>query len=190
MATATHDFGRTRTVDSKVLELDALLDETPEELEALYKTATVPRIDAIRGDLRGRMLAATIVPPRVRRVLRAFAGTKGFPWRGKSFRAHSEGARPAGARGASSPPGDKGEGINRILSDRIKLFRFETFIARSRAGDFDAVQLDYDLRGNPWVIRQVKDEIRQLRDGLFLGQAYFMAKGAPHLVLYFGLEMK
>lgn len=174
MATATQDVIQARFSSSEArLDVDALLDKTPSELEAMYQTATVPRIDAIRGDLKGRMLAVTIVPRRVRDALCSFAGTSAFPWKGKSFRAHSI---------------DKGEGINRIFSDRLKLFRFETFIARSRAGDFDAVQLDYDLRGNPWVIRQVKDEIRQVREGLYLGQAYFMMKGDPKLVLYFGLE--
>jgi hypothetical protein len=158
---------------SDVSDLDALLDKTPDELAKLYRNGWVPRIDSIRGDLRGRMLAAPIVSPRVRKVLRAFAGTSAFPWRGKSFRAHGI---------------DRGEGINRVFSDRLKLFRFETFIERSRAGDFDAVQLDYDLRGNPGVIRRVKDEIRAIRDGLYLGQAYFVASGKPHLVLYFGLE--
>ena len=98
-----------------VSDLDELLDKTPAELEKLYAKGWVPRIDAIRGDLRGRMLAATIVSPRVRKVLRAFAGSSIFPWKGKSFRPHGL---------------DRGEGINRVFSDRLKLFRFDTFIAR------------------------------------------------------------
>ncbi len=170
---ATYDLERTRVSPEAPRALVELLDKSPDELEALYALALVPRIDAIRGDLRGRVLAAPIVSPRVRPVLRSLARMKGFPWRGKSFRAHGI---------------DRGEGINRIFSDSFKLFRFETFIARSRAGDFDAVQLDYDRPGNPWFIRRVKDEIRALRDGLYLGQAYFVSAGKPHLVLYFGLE--
>jgi len=154
-------------------DLDALLEKTPEELARLYRGGWVPRIEAIKGDLRGRMLAATIVSPRVNGVLRAFARTSAFPWKGKSFRPHGS---------------DRGEGINRVFSDRLQLFRFDTFVARSRAGDFDAVQLDYDLRGNPGIIRRVKDEIRGIGDGLYLGQAYFVTSGKPHLVLYFGLE--
>lgn len=169
----TYTEERTRVSSETPRALDELLEKSPSELEALYATAFVPRIDVLRGDLRGRMLAAPIVSPRVRPVLRVIARMKGFPWRGKSFRAHGI---------------DRGEGINRIVSDRFKLFRFDTFIARSRAGDFDAVQLDYDRPGNPWIIRRVKDEIRALRDGLYLGQAYFVTSGKPHLVVYFGLE--
>jgi hypothetical protein len=96
-----------------------------------------------------------------------------FPWRGKSFSPHDTGA---------------GEGINRIFNDRITRYRFETYIGRSRAGDFDALQLDYDLPENPFFIRPIKDEIRQLRPGLYLGQAYLKGRREPHLVLYFGLS--
>ena len=105
--------------------------------------------------------------------MRAFASSARFPWRGKSF-------SPLGA--------ERGEGINRIFTDGIRLFRFETFVGRSRAGSFDAVQLDYDLPGNPFFIRAIKDEIRELRPGLWLGQAYAQLRGEPHLVLYFGLS--
>ena len=153
-------------------DLDALLEKTPDELERLYRSGWVPRIEKIKGDLRGRMLAAPIVSPRVNGILRAFARTSAFPWKGKSFRPQTL---------------DRGEGINRVFVDRFKLFRFETFVARSRAGDFDAVQLDYDRPGNPGIIRRVKDEIRGIGDNLYLGQAYFVASGKPHLVVYFGL---
>ena len=32
---------------------------------------------------------------------------------------------------------------------------------------FDAFQLDYDNRDNPFFVRAIKDEVRQLRPGLF-----------------------
>ncbi len=78
--------------------------------------------------------------------------------------------------------------MNRVFTDRLRLFRFETTIARSRAGDFDAVQLDYDHPGNPFFVRAIHDEVRRLRPGLFLGQAYLTRPGRPRLLLYFGLE--
>ena len=111
----------------------------------------------------------------MRGLIRAFASSQRFPWRGKSF-AHQDDAR--------------GGGMNRVVLDRFKLYRFETFVAPSRAGGFDAVQLDYDLPENPFFIRAIKDEVRQLRPGLFLGQAYLQTSKAaePRLVLYFGLE--
>jgi hypothetical protein len=154
--------------------LDALLDRTPHELRRMYEGARTPRVGDVRGDLRGRMLAWPSLDgrPTLGGALRAFAGSSAFPWRGKSFTPRSE---------------HGGEGINRVLTDRFRLFRFETHIGRSRAGDFDALQLDYDLRGNPPVIRSIKDEIREIEPSVWLGQAYYQTKTGHWLWLYFAL---
>ena len=157
------------------LSLDDLLALEPAALERLYAQARVPALNALRGDLRGRMLAVTVVPPGWSAAARVWAGSDAFPWRGKSF----------------APLGDdEGRGINRVFSDRVRLFAFETSIARSRAGDFDAFQLDYDLPENPFFIRRIKDEIRELSPGLYLGQAYWHTTRADHLVLYFALTSR
>jgi hypothetical protein len=154
--------------------LDSLLDRSCPELRQMYESARVPRIGDVAGDLRGRMLAWPLLEsrPGIAGALRSFAGSRAFPWRGKSFSPRSEVA---------------GEGINRVVRDRFRLFRFETFIAPSRAGDFDALQLDYDLPGNPPVIRSIKDEIRELAPGLWLGQAWLKTSRREHLWLYFAL---
>jgi hypothetical protein len=154
-------------------ELDDLLKLPPEVLADLYAKASTPKLDDVQGDLRGRMLAWQDVRGIGGDILRALASRSRFPWRGKSFYPKGEAS---------------GEGINRVLLDRFKLFRFETSIARSRAGDFDALQLNYDLDGNPTPIRWIKDEMRELAPGLWLGQAYLvLPKRDPKLVLYFGL---
>jgi hypothetical protein len=44
------------------------------------------------------------------------------------------------------------------------------------------------LPENPFFIRAIKDEIRELAPGLYLGQAHVEVKGKTTLVLYFGLE--
>jgi hypothetical protein len=152
--------------------LDGLLDLEPPVLQKLYEGARVPRLPDVKGALRGRMLAWPVAGPKTNAVLLSLARWNRFPWRGKSFFPQTE---------------LRGEGINRVFSDRIALFRFETFVAKSRAGDFEAVQLDYDLRDNPFFIRAIKDEIRELERGLWLGQAYLHARGKDTLVLYFGL---
>jgi len=154
--------------------LDALLDCSCAELQRLYENARAPRLGDVAGDLRGRMLAWPSLDkhPTVANAIRMFAGSKAFPWRGKSF----------------DPKGEvSGDGINRVISDRFRLFRFETFIGRSKAGDFDALQLDYDLPSNPPVIRSIKDEIRELEPGLWLGQAYLKTSTRNILWLYFAL---
>jgi hypothetical protein len=158
--------------ESPLTALDSLLDLPSSELRRLYLTARVPKLDDVRGDLRGRMLAwpALDTHPAASAALRAFAGARSFPWRGKSFSADG--------------------GINRVFSDRIRLFPFRTFVGKSRAGDFDAVQLDYDLPENPFFIRRIKDEIREVERGVWLGQAYFATKQRDLLWLYFGLAVR
>ncbi len=159
---------------NRLRRLDSLLELPCNELEQLYVQARAPRIGQVEGDLRGRMLAwpSLASRPGVAGAIRAFAGSSAFPWRGKSFHPRTE---------------SSGDGINRVLSDRFRLFRFQTFIGPSRAGDFDALQLDYDLRGNPPVIRSIKDEIRELEPGLWLGQAWLKTSKREVLWLYFAL---
>jgi hypothetical protein len=152
--------------------LDDLLALDVPALEALYKSARVPRVGDVQGPLRGRMLAVLGMPAALAGPVRAFAGSSVFPWRGKSF-------TPRDA--------DHGDGANRLVSDRFEAFRFATYVAPSRGGAFDAMQIDYDNPGNPFFIRAIKDEIRELRPGLWLGQAYAEIGGKPHLALYFGL---
>jgi len=158
--------------------LDVLLDRSTSELAQLYASARTPKLEDVRGDLAGRMLAWPVLDrrPFLSGALRAFAGSSGFPWRGKSFMPHDD---------------MRGEGINRVLSDRFRLFRFDTFVAPSKAGVGDAVQLDYDLDGNPPIIRSIKDEIRELEPGLWLGQAYYQLRSGGHwLWLYFALARR
>ncbi|MBI4511207.1 MAG: hypothetical protein HY698_16360 [Deltaproteobacteria bacterium] len=152
--------------------LGELLAMDTTKLADLYRGATSPRIADLSGDLRGRMLAVCGLGAPLSDLVRHAAASDRFPWRGKSFTPLSE---------------DRGEGRNRVLSDRWKLFRFETFVGPSRAGAFDAVHLDYDHASNPFFIRAIKDEIRELEPGLYLGQAYVQIGAEPKLVLYFGL---
>jgi len=154
------------------LTLDSLLGLDVDTLSMLYANALVPNLADVRGDLRGRLLATTVLGGRAAGAIRALASSSRFPWRGKTF-------MPKDAL--------RGDGINRVIRDRWHLYRFETFIGRSRAGDFDALQLDYDNTDNPFFIRAIKDEMRELSAGLWLGQAYVQMPHGANLVLYFGL---
>ena len=153
------------------LTLDSLLELPAAALGSLYASAPAPRLADVSGDLRGRMLAWSALPSPLATAVRALAGSDRFPWRGKSF-------APRDA--------DSGDGVNRLVSDRLRLFTFGTSIGPSRADGAPALQLDYDHPGNPFFIRRIQDEMRQLAPGLYLGQAYLVA-GRPRLWLYFGL---
>jgi hypothetical protein len=181
-STAASNAARTDGSRPRVIvpdSLDQLLALDASALSALYAGASVPRISDVKGDLRGRMLTIPAFEhgagKPIGRLAHTLASTSWFPWRGKSF---------------TPLENDKGEGINRVISDRFRLYRFETFVGPSRAGAFDAVQLDYDLPENPFFIRAIKDEIRELSPGLYLGQAWLQIRGNTHLALYFGLTSK
>jgi hypothetical protein len=152
--------------------LDGWLDADHHELAAIYRDAQAPRVESIAGDLRGRMLAIVALPGWLTRGPRAWAKTRSFPWRGKSFWPVSEGA---------------GEGKNRVLSDRWMLYRFTTKVGPSLDDGRDAVLLDYDHPDNPFFIRAIEDEIREVEPGLYLGQAWLRVRGRKHFVLWFGL---
>jgi hypothetical protein len=157
--------------------LDDLAALGAAELQALYRGAWTPGLEALSGDLVGRMLAAPVFPRVLSGLLRRFAAWRRFPWRGKSF---------------TTRDGARGDGINRVFGDRRPRhwFRFQTFLGPSRAGAFDAVQLDYDNPDNPALIRAIKDEVRQVAPGLYLGLAYLLFRGRPRLMLYFGLARR
>lgn len=158
----------TRTVAA----LDDLLFLEHEELRLLYESAKAPAIGDLDGALRGRMLAVPALPDVVTALPRAWARTGSFPWRGKSFSPKSEAA---------------GEGINRVVSDRVSLFRFTTAITPSRHDGKPVLELDYDHRGNPRFIRMIEDEVRTIAPGLWLGQAWLRVGGKKHFVLWFAL---
>lgn len=162
-----------RAPSGRLATLDWLLELPVSELRTMYTRAKTPRLEDVGGDLHGRMLAWPLLDGHAvaQGALRAFAGATAFPWRGKSFRADPT----------------RGDGINRIIRDRFRLFRFETFLGKSRAGSFDALQLDYALPGNPPIIRSIKDEIREIEPGVWLGQAYYQAAKGDWLWLYFAL---
>lgn len=164
MVTARHGVHR-------IGDLEGL---TPEELMALYQGAATPRLADLDGSLSGRMLAVPRVQdPRVRRFLARFARSGAFPWQGKTFDSESD---------------EHGHGINRLFGNRVNLFRFETSVGPSLAGDFDAVHLDYSHNNNPPLVRDVRDEVRQIADGLWLGLAYLRLKDGDHLACYFAIE--
>jgi hypothetical protein len=171
---AVSPFGAAVPAPPAAVSLEDLARMRPAALAALYATARTPALRDMDGDLAGRMLAVTALPRWMAGILRWFAGWRSFPWRGKSFTARDDG---------------HGEGINRVFGDRSprRWFRFDTFVAASRAGAFDAVQLDYDNPGNPGFIRAIKDEVREVAPGLYLGLAYLMWRGRPRPMLYFGL---
>jgi hypothetical protein len=159
----------------RIARLDDLLFLENDEMRLLYEAAPAPLVKDLDGPLRGRMLAVPALPDVVTALPRAWARTRSFPWRGKTFRPTSELA---------------GEGKNRVVSERVSLFRFTTKVAPSRHDGKPALELDYDHPGNPGFIRMIEDEVRTIAPGLFLGQAWLRTARAKHFVLWFALETR
>ena len=162
----------TRSV-STPSRLDDLERLDPDQLMALYQGARTPRLADLDGKLAGRMLAVPrLQKPHVKRWVEKFAKSAVFPWQGKTFEHETE---------------SHGHGVNRLLGERVSWFHFETSVGRSHAGDFDAIHLDYEHSGNPPLIRKVKDEVREVAPGLWLGLAYLHMRDGEHLACFFGI---
>ena len=156
-----------------VLTLEDLARLEPDELMALYREARTPSLEELDGKLTGRMLAVPrLQKAQVSALVANFARSSVFPWQGKTFQHETA---------------THGHGVNRLLGERVTWFRFHTFIGPSHAGDFDAVHLDYSHDGNPPVVRKVKDEVREVAPGLYLGLAYLSMRDGEHLGCFFGI---
>jgi hypothetical protein len=156
-----------------IRSLDDLARLEPDELMALYARARTPALEELDGRLTGRMLAVPRAQElHVRAFLERFARSRLFPWQGKTFMHETA---------------NHGHGVNRLLGERVAWFRFHTFVGPSHAGDFDAVHLDYGHDGNPPLVRKVKDEVREVAPGLYLGLAYLSMRDGEHLGCFFGV---
>ena len=158
---------------AKISTLDDLALIGADELMALYRSARTPSLEDLDGKLAGRMLAVPHAQePHVRAWLDKFSRSPLFPWQGKTFKHETA---------------DHGHGVNRLLGEHVTWFRFHTYVGPSHAGDFDAVHLDYSHDGNPPLVRKVKDEVREVAPGLYLGLAYLSMRDGEHLGCFFGI---
>ncbi len=169
--------GQARARARGAITLDDLAKASVGELTRMYREARAPEsLDGLHGTPRGRMLA--VVGPLGKRPMRdvvaAVARAPLFPWIGKRFEAFD-------AR--------SGQGINRVrvLGER---YRFELRYDDSVLDGQRCVLLDYDLPDNPFFIRPIRDELREVSPGLFLGPALLRTRTEPKLVLFFAVEAR
>jgi hypothetical protein len=157
--------------------LDDLAALDVDALEALYRRGTVPSsLHALDGSPVCRMLSIRRLDRGpVASALRGFARSGAFPWAGKSFSAASDG---------------EGTGINRVrLAGTRRWFPFQTRVEPSAIDGDACILLDYDLPENPKPIRMIRDELREVAPGLFLGPAMLdTGKGDPRLILFFACD--
>jgi hypothetical protein len=149
-----------RSTPSPRFTLDDLARKTYAELEALYRNAPAPTsLHAADGKLTGRMLAFRHAERGVLgRFMRGLALSPRFVWEGKTF---------------SAVTPDRGGGYNRICVEgvlgRQHMFPFDSRIEPSLFDGRPTIVIDYDRPTNPWFMRRIHDEIREVSPGMFLG---------------------
>jgi hypothetical protein len=158
------------------LDLDALTRMSVAELDALYAGGGVPdTLAALDGAPRSRMLAVVgLDRGPVAGAIRRLAASGSFPWAGKRFAADGD---------------EAGGGINRIrLLGERQWYPFTTRVEPSVVDGAPCIVLDYDRPDNPWFIRRIRDELREVAPALFLGPA-LLASGERHrLLVYFAID--
>ncbi|KAB2896622.1 MAG: hypothetical protein F9K40_14165 [Kofleriaceae bacterium] len=158
--------------------LDDLAELDVTALEAVYRRGTVPAsLHALDGNPVCRMLAVRGLDGGGRaRLVRDLARVSWFPWAGKSFAAESDGA---------------GNGINRVrLLGGKRWFPFTTSVEASAIDGAPCIFLDYRHAANPKPIQMIRDELREVRPGLFLGPAMLDTGRSPaRLVLWFACDL-
>lgn len=158
--------------------LDELAALDVRALEAVYRGGAVPAsLHALDGDPVCRMLAVRgLDGGGAGAAVRALARARWFPWAGKTFAARDDGA---------------GDGINRVrLAGGKRWFPFTTRVEPSAIDGAPCILLDYRLAVNPRPIQMIRDELREVHPGLFLGPAMLdTGRSAPRLALWFACDL-
>ena len=142
---------------------------THDALLARYYDGECPEaIDVLDGDPAGAGIGLSVFAGgRVDRALRRRAAGPRFVWHGKSFR---------------SLTATEGRGVNRFVLGRgIRALAFRTSIARSVLDGGPAIALDFDTA-------PVRDELREVSPGVFLGPTGVRLRGRYRQLAWFAID--
>ena len=167
-------------VHKSVLTLDDLAHLSASELGELYVAGGVPaNLAVLNGSTRGRLLAVSALDATpLASLVRWLSSSRFFPWEGKSFDTRAK---------------KSGHGDNRLRLPfyRGHWFGFRTKIGKSLLDGSDCIMLDYDSVSNPRPLRRIRDELREVVPGLYMGPAIWRRKqNDPVLLLWFALDTR
>lgn len=160
------------------------------ELERCFSAGRAP--SHMDGPYAGRVVATTF-GRGLDGPFEAVAG-QWMPWKGKTLNAAAAEGRnifTTGGRRAVRMVWPGYAGVRHDSPDRSTAFRFVTDVGKSETSPgVDVLRIDYrDLEENPsWPIRRILDELVEVGDGLYLGQALLYLRGSFHRAAWFSLE--
>jgi hypothetical protein len=158
-------------------------------LEECFRSGDTPA--SLDGMMPGRVLTTTLgygIDPLVIGLARLW-----MPWKGKTFDPEAKEGRNAfttsfrGVERVLWP----GYDLARPLGDRrYTTFPFTTWDGPSihTPGGADVLKIDYEHPQSPWLIRDILDELVQIDDRLFLGQALLRVRGRLRRAAWFELR--
>ncbi len=135
-----------------------LIKMPPAKLDEFYKNSPVGQIPD--GQAKGTVIFISETP--LEKVLSSVI--RRLIWQGKVF------------------DRDRGFLLNRITPFSLKLVKANVYRGESWLGDGESIILDYSKTS--FVAQKVRDEIREVAPGIYLGQAYW----GKTRVLCFALE--
>ena len=135
-----------------------LIKMPPTKLDEFYKNSPVGEIPD--GQAKGTVIFIAEIP--LEKVLSSVI--RRLIWQGKVF------------------DRDRGFLLNRITPFSLKLVKANVYRGESWLGDGESIILDYSKTS--FVAQKVRDEIRKVTPGIYLGQAYW----GKTRVLCFALE--
>jgi hypothetical protein len=158
---------------SEQLTINQLIRMGRKELDQVFLSGTTPTLEEMNGVVDGSVLSGVSILNNG--LLKRFINLGWFIWRGKIFEGVSE---------------NESKGVNRFKIGPFKFLRFhcETKINTPLVGPSDVYYLNYDIPGNPWYIRRIRDDIKKVGEGIFLGSANFKIRDEYGFLVYFGLE--
>lgn len=150
------------------MRLDELRDAPLDELHELYEDGEIPDEEPT-GDMRGIVLSGR------------------GPARTSAWNRLANLAPWSGMRLGSG--GEADDGVNYVGYGPLTFERygFESYVEQDREGG--ALVLDYDVPENPYVLRRLKEYVREV-DGVYLGRAYAEVGGRRVFLHYYAMEQK
>ena len=138
-----------------------LLGMSRDRLDEVFRTSPAGQIP------EGRSRGTAIVFPGswIDRIVRGIVRV--FWWKGKVFR-------------RDNASGEERNSLKNLISPfAIRLFEANVYRENSWFADGEAIILDYSK--SSFLVRKIRDEIRQVTEGLYLGQVFW---GKKRIILF------